>query len=127
MLNIHLINSPAEKVERLAEFDPARQTWLVSDLKSKLELQRRLLKQVDHLEEIAVMRASELWRSLSWRLRPDVRVVSMDLIRTLLYRELESQGIEWASGPLAAKTLTQLLPQFLPLMRQVQRLRNSSS
>ncbi len=114
-----MVTSPAEKVERLAQFDPSKQTWLVSDLKSKLELQRRLLGQIDHLEEVAVMRASELWRSLAWRLRPDVRVVSMDLVRTLLYRELENQGIQWASGPLAAKTLTQLLPQFLPLIRQV--------
>lgn len=119
MLKVELIASPGEKLERLAAFEPDKQTWLVSDLKSKLELQRRLLARVDHLEEAAVMRASELWRTLAWRLRPDVRVVSLDLIRTLLQKELESQSVSWARGPLAVRTLTQLMPQFLPLIRQI--------
>jgi RecB family exonuclease len=119
MLKVELIGSPGDKLARLESFDPAKQTWLVSDLKSKLELQRRMLERADHLQEVAIMRASELWRHLAWRLRPDVRVVSLDLIRTLLQRELETQSVSWAKGPLAARTLTQLMPQFLPLIRQL--------
>lgn len=119
MLRVHRLTSPQAKREWLHHFKGFEQTWLVSDLKSKLELQRHLLASSDHLPEHAVLRASELWRHLAWRLRPDWRVVSLDLIRSLLQQHLENEKVDWARGHTATRTLTQLMPQFLPLFRQI--------
>ena len=43
MLNIIYIQSPDQRHEILKNFDPEKQTWVVSDLKLKLEIQKIIL------------------------------------------------------------------------------------
>jgi hypothetical protein len=62
MLHLHPVRSFSEKEELLRSFDPERQTWVVSDLRSKLDIQKYLLASRPILEEEAILRASELWR-----------------------------------------------------------------
>ncbi|MGE0762741.1 MAG: PD-(D/E)XK nuclease family protein [Bdellovibrionales bacterium] len=119
MLKRHDLKKPQDKLKWLESFQPKTQTWLVSDLKSKLEIQSRLLDSHGAIEDVAVLRASELWRRLMWQHHPEQRLVSMDLVRTLVQRELRQKNIAWAKGNGAAHTLTQLMPQFLPLFGQL--------
>lgn len=66
------------------DFDPDRATWVVSDLRSKFELQQRLLETRGGYLDTSVLRASDLWKMLLKKVRPDIRLVSRDFARSLV-------------------------------------------
>lgn len=120
MLREHRLSSPQEKRQWLDQFQPNKDTFVVSDLTSKLQLQGHFLEKIGHLPDTAILRASELWRRLLTENLPEWRVVSMDLVRILIQQQIESGDVHWARGPSAAHSLTQMMPQFLPLLAQEQ-------
>lgn len=116
MLEIREVYHPRQKQELFGTFNSQSDTWLVSDLKSKLEIQKRLLGQGQTLVEDAVLRATELWRKFIMRTSPDVRVVSTDLARSLLTQWLEEADFQWAKSPGAAQNLFAYTAQLLPIL-----------
>lgn len=120
MLLIHRVKNPREHRDYLdREFDlrfsggPLK-TWVVSDLRSKFELQRRLLNRQGHYEDYDVLRASELWRLLLKRIQPEYRVVSPDFIRAVVQDQLKELKIEL--GAQAEVAIMSFMDQFASLI-----------
>ncbi|MCB0365136.1 MAG: PD-(D/E)XK nuclease family protein [Bdellovibrionaceae bacterium] len=116
MLELREVHHPHQKQKLFEDFDPSRDTWLVSDLKSKLEIQKRFLRQGMVLAEDSVLRVSELWRKFLVRCSPGARVISADLARSLLGQWLEESEYEWAKSPGTAQNLFAYTAQLLPIL-----------
>jgi RecB family exonuclease len=99
VLKVRHCSKPEQKVEIFAEADPQRDSWVVSDLQSKWHVQRRWLDQTGALEQIAVVRATELWRQFAFQLKPDLQLVSPELAQTLIWNWLEPRQLPWARTP----------------------------
>jgi ATP-dependent helicase/nuclease subunit B len=119
VLKIHSLTGPADKAELIKAFDCKSQTWIVSDLKSKLQLQSIFLQNEGVLLDHSVMRASDYWAGLGRDYLPEWRVVSADFLRASYQSEFAAASEPWMRGPQAAKTLLQMMPQFLPLYVQL--------
>lgn len=116
MLILHSISSPSGQREVFKDFDPSRSTWIVSDLKSKLDLNRHLLKSREFIPGESVLRASELWKTLLTRLRPDLQIVSREFMITLLAHKLAATEHDWAKAPGAAQASYEYLTQLMPIL-----------
>ncbi len=75
--------------ENLSDIQSQKTTWLISDLKSKLEIQKLLLSQTDFLNAESVLRASELWRLLLFRVNPEWQIVSREFAISLISQYLK--------------------------------------
>lgn len=84
MLKVLQIPYPQAKKPFLENLDPARETWLVSDLRTKFEIQQTLLARFQGFEDWSVFRASEMWRQLLKRYLPEYRLVSKDFLRAMV-------------------------------------------
>ncbi len=116
MITVISITSPKDQDEVFKRFDPAQATWLFSDLKSKLDLNRSLLETREFLPGDSVLRASELWKSLLSRLRPDLQIVSREFVVTLIAQKLALSDLDWAKAPGAAQAASDYLTQFMPIL-----------
>lgn len=84
MLQIIPIESRSQISEIFATYNPQIQTWLVSDLRTKFELQQKILGREGQYVDESVLRASDLWKILLKRLDPGLRLVSDPFARSLL-------------------------------------------
>lgn len=116
MLKIRYISGLHEKLELFSQIDPQRQTWLVADLRSKLHLQHHLIEQHEFVEEISVMRASELWQHFVNVLFPDMNVVSSDFVKAMIRSELRNDKEEWKQRPGTVEGAYAFLESFMPLL-----------
>lgn len=116
MLSLQPITSPRDSRTALEKFDPANSTWLVSDLKSKLDLNRKLLRETSFVPGDAVLRANELWRMLLTRVRPDLQIVSREFALTLIADRVSKFELPWAQAPGAAQTVFEYMTQLMPIL-----------
>lgn len=116
MLTLISIKSPSDQQKVLSSFDPKVATWVVSDLKSKLDLNRILLRERDFLPGESVMRASELWKTLLTRARPDLQVISREFAITLISERIESLHLDWLQSPGSAQTAYGYVTQLMPIL-----------
>lgn len=97
MLQIIPIESRSQIAEIFATYNPRKQTWLVSDLRTKFELQQKILAREGQYVDESVLRASDLWKILLKRLDPGLRLVSdpfaRSLLRTILDEHAEVLGV----------------------------------
>lgn len=97
MLQIIPIESRSQISEIFANYSPRKQTWLVSDLRTKFELQQKILEREGQYVDESVLRASDLWKILLKRLDPGLRLVSdpfaRSLLRTLMDEHAEILGV----------------------------------
>jgi ATP-dependent helicase/nuclease subunit B len=115
MLQIFDVFSPQDRDSLLSTFDPTQTTWVVSDLRSKFEIQNRLMRKQGFFEDHSVLRASELWRLILRRSQPDMQIVSRDFLKAWL-REKLSQ----TSGGAPEETIEQeTLLDFIDLGQQI--------
>lgn len=84
MLQIVPFESRSQVAEIFSHYDPRKQAWLVSDLRTKFELQQKILVREGQYVDEAVLRASDLWKILLKRLEPGLRLVSDPFARSLL-------------------------------------------
>ncbi|MCB0361257.1 MAG: PD-(D/E)XK nuclease family protein [Bdellovibrionales bacterium] len=112
MIELRIVH---QKQEIFGEYDPEYGTWLISDLKSKMEIQKRFLRKGRLLAEDSVLRASELWRKFLSSRFPGHRLISADLARALLAQWLEKSEFSWAKSPGSAQNLFIYCAQLLPL------------
>jgi ATP-dependent helicase/nuclease subunit B len=116
MLEILPLNDFQEKKSYFQKQTAANSTWIVSDLKSKLQLQNQLLKKQPVIADDSVVRASELWSTLLNKMQPTTRFVSSDYMKLFLSEQLQLEEFSWAQTPGASETLFQFLNQLLPIL-----------
>jgi ATP-dependent helicase/nuclease subunit B len=116
MLQIVPCTSLADKEAHLLSAPLAEISWIVSDLQSKRELQKRLHQRLPFVEELHVLRASELWRKMFLQLDPDMHLISNELTQVLLREWLGHFDLPWARSPQSQKALLVYLEQFLPFL-----------
>ena len=97
MLQIITIASRSQIPEIFSRYNPREQSWLVSDLRTKFELQQRILERDGQYVDESVLRASDLWKILLKRLDPELRLVSdpfaKSLLRTIMDEHAEVLGV----------------------------------
>ena len=120
MLTLQPIASPEDQRAALASFDPLTTTWIVSDLKTKLDLNRALLEERQFLPGEAVLRASELWKTLIARVRPDLQIVSREFATALIAERLSARAEAWARAPGAPAAAYEYLGQLMPILAHPQ-------
>ena len=120
MLTLLSISGPRDQRSVFATFDPIQSTWLVSDLRSKLDLNRGLLESREFVPAECVMRASELWKILISRLRPDLQIVSKEFAVTLISQKLAASGLDWVRAPGAAPAAYDYMTQLMPVLAHPQ-------
>ncbi len=84
MLKIIKYKSRSDVSAAFFDLKKNNQTWLVSDLRTKFELQRVLLEKDGFYVDDAILRASDLWRIFLKRISPGMRDVSESFIRSLV-------------------------------------------
>ncbi len=75
------LRHPSDKRSLFADFNPDRDVWIVSDLRTKMELQKELMKDRVGMPGDAILRGSELWTQLLKRYVPKASVLSKDWIQ----------------------------------------------
>ncbi len=115
MLKIIQIQSPSQSEELFASFNPQKQSWVVSDLRTKLEMQRLLIERQGYFLDNSVLRASDLWKLLLKRLAPELRIVSKDFAHSLLRSLLDKNAESFNVNSTSEKTLFNYMTQLAPL------------
>lgn len=117
MLRVEVVTNQDDKEKLLTTFDPAKGSWIVSDLKSKSEIQERLLLKRSVVPSQAVMRASEFWRKTLIAQNPSIRFGSRSLLTALLreFLDHEAPKRELAERRYSATTLLRAVTEFLPI------------
>lgn len=108
-LYIRRLRSSADRARRLAHFNGHDETWLVSDLRSKLEIQRKLLERNDFARSESVLRAREFWIMLLRRQRPKLQVVSKELLLSTIAELLLEIAETRTSSPPESRTVASTL------------------
>lgn len=97
MLKVARIAQARQKAVLLKDFDPDRDLWVVSDLRSKLELQKVLMRSRAGMPADCLLRSSELWAQLLKVYSPQSLVLSRDWMelfaRTALGAKLDPADI----------------------------------
>lgn len=102
MLEFKTLNSPLDRLQLLENFDPQKQTWVVSDLKSKFEIQNYIIQKQGYFEDHCVLRANEFWSTLLKRWDSSYKIISRDFLKSWMsellqnskYDLLKNQGLE---------------------------------
>lgn len=115
MLKIYLVSSPQEQLQILQKQDLGSQTWLVADLKSKIQIQQQILSQRQAYAEVSVLRASEFWRYLQRRIFPDYQLLQQDLIQNYL-KELINKNPDKNLHIQSQASYMQLLKLLAPIL-----------
>jgi len=97
MLQVIQVQSRSQISAIFANYNPREQSWLVSDLRTKFELQQKILGRDGQYIDESVLRASDLWKILLKRLDPGLRLVSdpfaRSLLRTIMDEHAEVLGV----------------------------------
>ncbi len=100
-----------------SQFDPSRQTWIISDLKSKTFLNRSLLEKSEIVGGQPVKRAFELWREILKKLDPEFKVVGRLGSKVWARHFLNSNGkSEWCQRPRAPQRFIDSCRQMTQLI-----------
>ena len=92
MLEFLKVQHPDQIKKLLKNFDPLKQTWIVSDLKSKKEIQNESISRLGYYTDDAILQVSDFWQIWLRRLEPTLQVVSSDFIRTLVQLFIDIYG-----------------------------------
>ncbi len=120
MITILPCTQPEQKSDWIKQFRPTIDSWVVSDLQSKWHLQSTLLQQHRALEDRAVMRATELWKHLAFQLRPDLRIISVELAQSLFWSWIEPRQLQWARSPRSVQIVLEQMNQWMGIFADPQ-------
>lgn len=116
MLQIFSLKEAHDWHKLLSDFNPSTDTWVVADLKSKLEIQQRLFARYRVLPEESILRASELWKLLFKQQGSNLQVVSTSFAKVFISEQLENEEEHWLKVPGAHKTIMDYIRQLFPLL-----------
>lgn len=117
MLRFLKLSSRSQSLEVFKSFNPNESTWLVSDLRTKFELQEILLEKQGFFIDESVLRASDLWKLLIRRSEPRLRVVSDAFLRSLVRSIIDESAAELGDmASTAEETLFHHLDQMAAII-----------
>lgn len=116
MLEFTLVTHPDQIREKLSDFNPQITTWVVSDLKSKQEIQEQCIAKYGFYSDDAILRVSDFWKMWMRRLAPGTQIVSSEFIRVLISQFIELYGTEDGLDNHEAKTLYKYVSDLAPLL-----------
>lgn len=116
MLKVISLSLRSQTTEIFDSFEAQHQSWLVSDLRTKFELQQKILQRDGQFRDESVYRASELWKLLLKRLDPSVRVVSDSFARSLLRGILDENEAALSVNAAAEDTVFSYIDQLAPVI-----------
>lgn len=116
MLKVISLSLRSQTSEIFKSFDAQNQSWLVSDLRTKFELQQKILQRDGQFRDESVYRASELWKLLLKRIDPSVRIVSDSFARSLLRGILDEHEETLSVNAAAEDTIFSYIDQLAPII-----------
>lgn len=116
MLEFVQIENPQSIYSVLEQFDSKAMTWIVSDLKSKTEIQKKIIADQGFFLESSILRINDFWKLWLRRLAPDVQVVSTDFLRSMIDLFIENFGVELDLKKSEASTLFSYLSELAPIL-----------
>lgn len=116
MLEFTQVSHPDDIRAKLSEFNPQTTTWVVSDLKSKQEIQQQCIDKYGFYSDEAILRVSDFWKMWLRRLAPSTQIVSSEFIRVLIAQFIEQHGEDYQVQSHEAKTLYKYLSDLAPLL-----------
>lgn len=82
MLYIRDISDSNGILQILKDQSDNQKSWILSDLRTKKAVQEYFLKHVGYYPEDSVLRVSDLWQKILFRIHPQVRVLSKPALQT---------------------------------------------
>jgi RecB family exonuclease len=116
MLEFIKIKHPDQIKDLMSEFNPEKQTWIVSDLRSKQEIQNECLKRFGYFTDDSILRVSDFWKIWIRRLKPNLQVVASDFIKSLVSVFIDQHGVEIEISENEASTLERYVQELAPLI-----------
>lgn len=105
MVKYFVVQHPDQIKNYLKEFNPATTTWIVSDLKSRQEIQLEILKKQNYFHEDSVLRISDFWTIWMRRLYPQFQIVGSDSIEILIKEFIQIFDAKKEAYGLGSETL----------------------
>lgn len=116
MLEFLKVKNPDQVKSLLNTYDPLRDTWIVSDLKSKQEIQSAALEKYNYYTDDAILRVSDFWRLWIRRIEPTLQVVSSDFIKSLVQHFVDQHGKKLEVAESEVSSLTKAVQEFAPIL-----------
>ena len=116
MLEFLKVKHPDQIKSLLKAFDPDAQTWIVSDLKSKEEIQAECIARFGYYADDSVLRISDFWRIWIRRLKPTLQVVASDFIKSLVQLFLLKHGESLGLTENDQSTLERYVQELAPII-----------
>lgn len=116
MLEFVKVRHPDDVQVLLRSYDSLKDTWIVSDLKSKQEVQSLAVDRHGYYCDDAIMRVNDFWRLWIRRLDPTLHVVSADFIRSLVQQFVDDHGAELQIVESEVSTLNKAIQEFAPIL-----------
>ncbi len=116
MLSWKFTHHPDDVVDQLKNFNPQKETWIVSDLKSKQEIQKIAIHQQNYYSDESVLRISDFWKMWIRRFCPHLQIVSSEFIKELVKNYIEIYGEQLALEKQEASTLYKYMTDLAPLI-----------
>lgn len=100
----------------LEKFDISKQTWLLSDLRTKFEIQDFFIQKRGFFLEESVLRISDLWKKILLRSSPEYKIITQQAaqlhLRFFLRQYGESISLPESSENTLLKWMTDLAPFY---------------
>ena len=116
MLEIIKVRKRSDILQQFSQFDAEKQSWLVSDLRTKLEIQNRLIEKDKFFVETSILRATDLWRLLFQRQFPKKKIIDRSWARVLLSNFLKKNIQDLNLNQASSSTILEMIEFFLPLL-----------
>ncbi len=116
MLSWTFTHHPDDVADKLNNFNPQKETWIVSDLKSKQEIQKIAIAQQKYYSDESVLRISDFWKMWIRRFCPHLQIVSSDFIKELVKNYIEVYGEQLSLEKQEASTLYKYMTDLAPLV-----------
>lgn len=120
MLEFYPLGIPDSIFSFLKSQNLAKTTWVVSDLKSKNEIQKLLIDKQGYFLESSILRASDFWKIALRRLAPQIQVVSGDFMQIVVDSFVQKFGEQLDIKELESSTLHAFVQELAPILLQPQ-------
>ena len=118
MIEFYYYTNLAEKQKLVRRYLSNKNSYIVSDLRSKLELQNHILSNYPIIENDNVLRANELWQKLLKKTSFEYKIVSKDLMESICQDFLDASEQDWLKRPGTAKLALDYLDAFLATLAE---------
>ncbi|MFN9066281.1 MAG: hypothetical protein ACK5V3_03570, partial [Bdellovibrionales bacterium] len=115
MLFFDSIRTNQDIQKHLEGTDISRQTWIIPDLRTKLSIQQFFLNKNGYYTDEGVLRASDLWKKILFRARPQIRILNQPALLVHLKSFIKEFGSELQLPKSSEKILLSWMQDLAPL------------